>query len=453
MTTAPGSWNQLGSSTDLLVQQITEETPFSTKIVWRQQGYSGGLAAEDGNREFPAETVLHFVAKTGKNLSLFEWAGYMEVGQSLDVRRPHDLQGMAHKNTVRSLCVEMPIVRRVQWGDGKTLNFLDIFHVSGEDREIVQHAPTHVHFHKLGTRLSRMEKELRVNVSEIVRSKKRKINLIAGAVGVLLGVRKADGDMDVEGDIYNFFVVTGSSSSFKQTFDPPLEIEQGSELALHSLSMGQTPVNVTKNILVKKVSGSAYSDFNLPPGFYGTVSELCKGLEVVSGLKYSEAENTLTGATVLLPKGIARALGYLNQTLSIISAFSHIATAVTLSNTEYIRINFDDTRVPNNSSYRVYGFFGDANFENMFVHVDIIEHMQVGAKSARVIQVIPFDPVKKFDVSMQTLLFRKVITPLVREINISLRGEVGPLNFSSTGENTFVFALRRNGNGREQLRE
>ena len=65
-----------------------------------------------------------------------------------------------------------------------------------------------------------------------------------------------------------------------------------------------------KPIHVEKEVQGAYEQYTIKKGCYGTVKDIVLVQEGVSGLTYNLTLNTVSGATVLFPEGIARALGY-----------------------------------------------------------------------------------------------------------------------------------------------
>ena len=363
----------------------------------------------------------------------------MEKGTTHSTHRNHDTASGPVNNNSRTIAVEKPYVEETNWSDGKKLRLMGLLAANGNDREILQFAPKVLQFRRVVKAPPPTARGLDIKINEMRNSVMEKLDVISGAIGVLLGIKKPE---EMEGDIYNYFVVTGSGSTIVQRFDPPLQIEDESELALVNVSIGQVPLNVTENILVKKALSSGYGDYQLPPAFYGTVNDLAKGLEVVAGLTYSPTENTLTGATVLLPLGIAYALGYTDKNNNVLSAFSAIATSLTVDSVKYIRVGFNKSRLPNEGTYRVLGFFGNANFEVLYVHLDVCDHIMVGAKPAKVVQIIPFNPVNKFKTEIANPPFTRVMTREISRIEMKLKTETASITFAPKGSNSFLFTVQ-----------
>lgn len=142
---------------------------------------------------------------------------------------------------------------------------------------------------------------------------------------------------------------------------------------------------MSKNILLKKDVSGIYIDFYLLLNYYGIVVDLVVGLEVVSGFIYDVIKNILIGVIVLLLFGVVYVFGFINVENVVIGVFIVIVSFVIVDNVVYIKVIFNNTRFLNSVSFRVLGFFGDKNFEVMYVYCDISDYIMVGVKLVKVV--------------------------------------------------------------------
>ncbi|KAM7440857.1 hypothetical protein ABFA07_010026 [Porites harrisoni] len=189
----------------------------------------------------------------------------------------------------------------------------------------------------------------------------------------------------------------------------------------------------------------------LPRATYRTVEDLISGM--VTGLesakrlggkecfyihekvKYYYELYLPTGFQVMLPKNLARALGYLNHR-DLVPALHHISgpTSVQLNKNQSMTLTATTTTIRRNDVL-VWGMLSKHSFQTMYVYSDLIESLVVGNVQANLLRMIlpRGQPGEMVADEIKRPTYHRLRTSIFFSVEMNIRRDTGRLISFASG--------------------
>ena len=136
-----------------------------------------------------------------------------------------------------------------------------------------------------------------------------------------------------------------------------------------------------------------------------------------------------TGFQVMLPKNLARALGYLNHR-DLVPALYHTSspTSVQLNKNQSVTLTATTTTIRRNDEL-VWGMLSKHSFQTMYVYSDLIESLVVGDVQANLLRMIlpRGQPGEMVADEIERPTYHRLRTSIFSSVEMNIRSDTGQL--------------------------
>ena len=152
-----------------------------------------------------------------------------------------------------------------------------------------------------------------------------------------------------------------------------------------------------------------------------------------------------TGFQVMLPKNLARALGYLNHR-DLVPALYHTSspTSVQLNKNQSVTLTATTTTIRRNDEL-VWGMLSKHSFQTMYVYSDLIESLVVGDVLANLLRMIlpRGQPGEMVADEIKRPTYHRLRTSIFSSVEMNIRSDTGQLISLASGAVRITLHFRR----------